>query len=323
MRAVLCDAFAEPENLELRQLDTPPCGPDQVRVHVWASGVNYVDALFVQGRYQIRPALPFVPGSEVAGEVTELGERVEGLAVGDRVMASIGLGGYADEVVLSPSQLLTIPDRLSYGQAATMTQSYATAWFTLMRRTSVAPDDWVLVLGAAGGVGLATIDVARALGAKVIAAASTDAKLQLCIERGAHGVVNYSEEDLTAKVRELSDGGVDIAIDPVGGELSLSALRSLRYLGRLMVIGFASGTIPDLPANQILLRNRSVLGVDWGAWAMSDPEGHAQVMAEVLSLVDKGALSPAEPVSYPLAEAGTALRDLLERRVTGKLCLTP
>jgi NADPH2:quinone reductase len=323
MRAVLCDAFAEPENLELRQLDTPPCGPDQVRVHVWASGVNYVDALFVQGRYQIRPALPFVPGSEVAGEVTELGERVEGLAVGDRVMASIGLGGYADEVVLSPSQLLTIPDRLSYGQAATMTQSYATAWFTLMRRTSVAPDDWVLVLGAAGGVGLATIDVARALGAKVIAAASTDAKLQLCIERGAHGVVNYSEEDLTAKVRELSDGGVDIAIDPVGGELSVSALRSLRYLGRLMVIGFASGTIPDLPANQILLRNRSVLGVDWGAWAMSDPEGHAQVMAEVLSLVDKGALSPAEPVSYPLAEAGTALRDLLERRVTGKLCLTP
>jgi NADPH2:quinone reductase len=204
-----------------------------------------------------------------------------------------------------------------------MTQSYATAWFTLMRRTSVAPDDWVLVLGAAGGVGLATIDVARALGAKVIAAASTDAKLQLCIERGAHGVVNYSEEDLTAKVRELSDGGVDIAIDPVGGELSVSALRSLRYLGRLMVIGFASGTIPDLPANQILLRNRSVLGVDWGAWAMSDPEGHAQVMAEVLSLVDKGALSPAEPVSYPLAEAGTALRDLLERRVTGKLCLTP
>lgn len=320
---MLCDAFAEPEDLELRQLDTPPCGPDQVRVHVWASGVNYVDALFVQGRYQIRPALPFVPGSEIAGEVTELGDRVEGLAVGDRVMASIGLGGYADEVVLSPSQLLAIPDRLSYGQAATMAQSYATAWFTLMRRTSVAPDDWVLVLGAAGGVGLATIDVARALGAKVIAAASTDEKLQLCIERGAHGVVNYAEEDLTAKVRELSDGGVDIAIDPVGGELSVSALRSLRYQGRLMVVGFASGTIPDLPANQILLRNRSVLGVDWGAWAMSDPEGHAQVMAEVLSLVDKGALTPAEPINYPLAEAGTALRDLLERRVTGKLCLTP
>lgn len=323
MRAVVCESLAEPEELQLRQLDTPPCGPHQVRVHVWASGVNYVDALFVQGRYQIRPSLPFVPGSEIAGEVTELGEQVDGVAVGDRVMASIGLGGYTDEVVLSPAQLLAIPDRLTYGQAATMTQSYATAWFTLMRRTTVAPDEWVLVLGAAGGVGLATIDVARALGAKVIAAASTDEKLQLSIERGAHGVVNYLDEDLTARVRELSDGGVDVAVDPVGGELSVSALRSLRNHGRLMIVGFASGTIPDLPANQILLRNRSVLGVDWGAWAMSDPDGNADVMAEVLALVERGALSPAEPVTYPLAEAGTALRDLLERRVTGKLCLTP
>ena len=323
MRAVVCESLAEPEDLQLRQLDTPPCGPRQVRVHVWASGVNYVDALFVQGRYQIRPTLPFVPGSEIAGEITELGEQVEGLAVGDRVMASIGLGGYADEVVLSPDQLLAIPDRLTYGQAATMTQSYATAWFTLMRRTTVTPDEWVLVLGAAGGVGLATIDVARALGAKVIAAASTDEKLQLCIERGAHGVVNYLEEDLTAKVRELTDGGADVAVDPVGGELSVSALRSLRNHGRLMIVGFASGTIPDLPANQILLRNRSVLGVDWGAWAMSDPDGNAEVMAEVLALVERGALSPAEPVTYPMAEAGTALRDLLERRVTGKLCLMP
>ena len=323
MRAVVCESLAEPEDLQLRQLDTPPCGPRQVRVHVWASGVNYVDALFVQGRYQIRPTLPFVPGSEIAGEITELGEQVEGLAVGDRVMASIGLGGYADEVVLSPDQLLAIPDRLTYGQAATMTQSYATAWFTLMRRTTVTPDEWVLVLGAAGGVGLATIDVARALGAKVIAAASTDEKLQLCIERGAHGVVNYLEEDLTAKVRELTDGGADVAVDPVGGELSVSALRALRNRGRLMVVGFASGTIADLPANQILLRNRSVLGVDWGAWAMSDPDGNAEVMAEVLALVERGALSPAEPVTYPMAEAGTALRDLLERRVTGKLCLMP
>jgi NADPH2:quinone reductase len=187
----------------------------------------------------------------------------------------------------------------------------------------VAPEEWLLVLGAAGGVGLATIDVARTLGMKVIAAASTDDKLQLCIERGAHGVVDYSTEELTPRVRELTDGGADVAVDPVGGDLAESALRALGNGGRLLVVGFASGTIPELPANQILLRNRSVLGVDWGAWAMSDPEGNARVMAEVLSLADKGALSPAEPVSYPLADAGTALRDLLERRVTGKLCLTP
>lgn len=323
MRAVVCDAFSEPEDLEIRQLDTPPCGPTQVRVHVWASGVNFVDALFVQGRYQIRPPLPFVPGSEIAGEVTEIGAEVDGVEVGDRVMASVGLGGYADEIVLSPRQLVRIPDRLSFGQAATMTQSYATAWFSLTRRTTVGPDDWVLVLGAAGGVGLAALDVARALGAKVVAAASTDEKLQLCIERGAHGVVNYSTEDLKARVREITDGGADVAIDTVGGDLSEAALRSLGNHGRLMVIGFASGMIPQLPANQILLRNRSVLGVDWGAWAMSDPDGNAVVLDEVLAAIDDGLLFPAEPGTYPLAEAGTALRDLLERRITGKVCLTP
>lgn len=292
-----------------------------MRVHVWASGVNYVDALFVQGRYQIRPPLPFVPGSEIAGEVTEVGSAVEGLSVGDRVMASIGLGGYSDEVVLNPGQLSVIPDSLTYGQAATMTQSYATSWFGLTRRTTVTTDSWVLVLGAAGGVGLAMMDVARALGAKVIAAASSDEKLQLCIERGAHGVINYRAEDLKTRAREISDGGVDVAVDTVGGSLSEPALRSLGVGGRLLVIGFASGTIAELPANQILLRNRSVIGVDWGAWALSDPDGNSVVLAEVLALVDDGTLNPAEPSAHPLADAGAVLRDLLERRIIGKVCL--
>lgn len=323
MRAAVCTAFAEPEDLQVQHLDTPPCGDDQVRVHVWASGVNYVDALFVQGRYQIRPPLPFVPGSEIAGEVTEVGAAVEGVSVGDRVMASIGLGGFADEAVLRPEQLARIPDRLSYAQAATMTQSYATAWFSLTRRTTIVPEDWVVVLGAAGGVGLACLDVARCLGAKVIAAASSAEKLQTCIERGAHGVVDYSTEDLKSRVRELTDGGADVAVDPVGGELCEAALRALRDGGRLLVVGFASGTIPQLPANQVLLRNRSVLGVDWGAWAMANPDANAELVAEVLAGVEHGSLTPAEPGTYPLAEAGTALRDLLERRVIGKVCLTP
>lgn len=323
MRAVVCHSFAEPEQLSVEQLETPPCGPGQVRVHVWASGLNYVDALFVQGKYQIRPALPFIPGSEIAGEVTEIGSDVTGFTVGDRVMASVGIGGFADEIVLAPSQLTPIPDRLSYGQAATMAQSYATAWFSLTRRTVVRPEEWVLVLGAAGGVGLAMLDVARALGAQTIAAASNDQKLRLCIERGAHSVIDYSTESIKDRARELTNGGVDIAVDPVGGELAEPALRSLRNYGRLLVIGFASGTIPALPANQILLRNRSVLGVDWGAWAMSDPDGNAAVMAEVLARVEDGTLTPAEPTTYQLADAGTALRDLLERRVTGKACLAP
>lgn len=321
MRSVLCTSFGKPEQLEIDQRDPAPCGHGQVRVHIWAAGLNYVDALFVQGRYQIRPSLPFVPGSELAGEITELGAGVEGWSVGDRVMASVGLGAFADEIVLRPEQLLRTPDRLDDRQAATMLQSYATAWYSFRRRTQLATDEWVVVLGGGGGVGLAALDVARALGAKVISVASSEEKLQLCIQRGAHGVIDHTTEDLKSRVRELTDGGADVVVDTVGGALSEPALRSLRDRGRHLVVGFASGDIPNLPANQVLLRNRSVVGVDWGAWAMSDPEGNAAVIAELLAEVDHGTLTPVQPTTYPLADAGAALRDLLERRITGKACL--
>ena len=320
MRAVMCRELGEPESLVVEQLPTAPCSAHQVRVHIWASGLNYVDALFVQGKYQIRPQLPFIPGSEIAGEITEVGEQVQGFNVGDRVFASIGLGGFADEAVLSPSQIVPIPDRLSYAQAATMTQSYATAWYSLTQRTQLAPEEWVVVLGAAGGVGLAMIDVARAHGAKAIAVASTSEKLRLCIERGAHGVIDSSTEDLKTRVRELTGGGADIVVDPVGGPLAESALRSLGNNGRYLVIGFASGVIPSLPANQILLRNRQVIGVDWGAWAMENPADNATLLGEVIAAIEEGAITPVEPQSYALAEAGTALRDLLDRRLVGKAC---
>jgi NADPH2:quinone reductase len=291
-------------------------------VHIWASGLNYVDALFVQGKYQIRPQLPFIPGSEIAGEITEIGEQVQGFNVGDRVFASIGLGGFADEAILSPSQIVPIPERLSFAQAATMTQSYATAWYSLTQRTHIQPEEWVVVLGAAGGVGLAMIDVARAHGAKVIAVASTSEKLRLCIERGAHGVIDSSTEDLKTQVRELTGGGADIVVDPVGGSLAESALRALGNNGRYLVIGFASGVIPSLPANQILLRNRQVIGVDWGAWAMANPAENATLLGEVIAAIEEGAITPIEPQSYALAEAGIALRDLLDRRLVGKACLS-
>ncbi|MEX0767303.1 MAG: NADPH:quinone oxidoreductase family protein, partial [Microthrixaceae bacterium] len=284
--------------------------------------LNYVDALFVQGKYQIRPQLPFTPGSEIAGEITELGDQVQGLNIGDRVFASIGLGGFADEVVLSPSQIVPIPDRLSFAQAATMTQSYATAWFSLTQRTRVLPQEWVVVLGAAGGVGLAMIDVARSHGAKVIAVASTSEKLRLCIERGAHGVVDSTTEDIKSRIKELTEGGADVVVDPVGGSAAESALRALGNNGRYLVIGFASGEIPMLPANQILLRNRQVIGVDWGAWAMANPDDNAALLGEVIAAIEGGSITPIEPRSYPLTEASTALRDLLERRITGKACLS-
>ncbi|HTO00511.1 MAG TPA: NADPH:quinone oxidoreductase family protein [Microthrixaceae bacterium] len=322
MRAVVCHTLSGPEGLEIEQLPSPDCPDDRIRIHVWASGLNYVDALFVQGLYQLKPALPFIPGSEVAGEITEVGSAVSGWQVGDRVFASIGLGGFAGEVVVNPAQLIRIPDRLSYGQAATMTQSYATAWFALTRRTMIQPDEWMTVLGAAGGVGLAMIDVGRALGAKVIAAASTDEKLQLCIERGAHGIIKYSDEDLKTRIRELTDGGADVVVDPIGGENSEKALRGLTDNGRFLVVGFASGAIPNLPANQILLRNRNVIGVDWGSWAMSQPDLNAALLSDVVSAVDNGVLTPIEPVEYPLNDVSIALRDLLERKLSGKACLT-
>lgn len=323
MRAVVCRSLDGPEALVVEERPTEPCGEGRVRVRVWACGVNYVDGLFVSGRYQIKPPLPFVPGSEVAGEITEVGPGVEDWVVGDEVMCSTGLGGFVDELVVAPDRLVHIPGGLSFEQAATMGQSYATAWFCLTRRTTVSPEDWIVVLGAAGGVGLATLDVARALGAHTIAAASSPEKLQVCIARGAHAVVDYSTEDLKARVRELTDGGADVVVDPVGGLLAEAGLRSLGEDGRLLVVGFASGDIPSLPANQILLRNRRVIGVDWGAWAMAHPAENAELLDEVLARAADGTLSPVEPTTYPLQDAGRALRDLLERRVTGKVCLTP
>lgn len=323
MRAVVCRELGPPESVTLVERDLPDLADDRVRVRVGAAGVNYVDGLFVQGRYQIRPELPFVPGSELAGTVIEVGGAVTGWAPGDRAMASVGLGAFAGEIDLHPAQLTAVPDNLTDTQAATLGQSYATAWFSLTRRTQVHPGEWILVLGAAGGVGLATLDVARALELNTIAAASGPDKLELCIRRGAHEVIDYVTDDLKSRVRELTGGGADIAVDPVGGGHTQAALRSLGDFGRLLVIGFASGDIPDIPTNQVLLRNRSVLGVDWGIWAMTNPTANTELMTEVLRSAAEGVLNPIEPESRPLEAAGEAMRDLLDRRVAGKLCLVP
>jgi len=323
MRTVVCQEEGPPERLVVAEREPSPCGPTQVRVAVRAAGLNFVDALFVQGRYQIRPSVPFVPGSELAGVITEVGSQVEGVTPGTRVLASIGLGAFAEEVVLAGSAVTPIPDGVTDGQAATLGQSYCTAVFALERRAAVQPGRHVLVLGAGGGVGLAAIDVATTLGAKVIAAASSEAKRQLATDAGAAAVIDTSSESLKDRARELSGGGIDVAVDPVGGELSEAALRSLGYEGQLLVIGFASGTIASLPANQILLRNRRVVGIDWGAWALGNPGENAALLGAVLERVAAGTYHPIEPTTYPLADAAVALRDLLERRISGKAVLVP
>jgi NADPH:quinone reductase len=327
MRRVVCVELGPPEALVVEDVDPPSPGPGQVLVDVEAAGVNYVDALFVSGEYQIKPPLPFVPGSEVAGTVAGVGDGVEGVAVGDRVMAMPGLGGYAEQVVLGARQVVPVPGDLDAPRAATFIQSYATALFALTRRTTVTVDDVVLVLGAGGGVGLASIDVATALGARVIGAASTDVKRAAATDMGAEAVIDTTAEDLKSRARELAGGdevrgaGVDVVVDPIGGEAAEPALRALRWGGRYVVIGFAAGAIPSLPLNQVLLNNRTVVGVDWGAWSMRDPKAQAALLDELGTLVAEGRLHPVAPATYPLGRAADALRDLLGRRVTGKVAL--
>lgn len=323
MQRIVCTQWGPPEDLVLAEEADPVPGEGQVVVEVAAAGVNFVDALFVAGTYQIKVPPPFTPGSELAGTITAVGPGVELLQVGDRVLSSLGLGGFATHAVLPALGVTRIPDELELTTAAALVQSYCTAWFALKRRTTVRPDETVLVLGAGGGVGLAAIDVARSMGAHVIAAASTDYKLEAARAIGATETIAYESEDLKVRARELSEGGVDVVIDPVGGPHTDPALRALGVFGRLVIIGFAAGSIAQLPANQVLLKNRTVVGVDWGAWAMQHPAGQAVVLDEVLDAVRTGALHPVAPAQRPLADAGTVLRELLDRRLQGKTVLVP
>lgn len=328
MRRVVCQDLGPLDQLVVEDGEAPTPRDGQVVVDVRAAGVNFVDALFVQGRYQIKPPTPFTPGSEVAGVVSALGPGTgesSAVAIGDKVLAQTGLGAFAEQVAVNPASLTAMPDNLSFGQAATLVQSYATMLFALTRRTTVQKGESVLVLGAGGGIGLATIDLAKALGLRPLAVASSDEKLARAIEAGAEaGIRSDGSEDVKARARELSGtGGVDLVVDPIGGPLAESALRALRVDGRYVVIGFASGEIPRLPANQVLLNNRTVVGVDWGAWTMRDPDGHHALLADLMALVASGQLHPVEPTAYPLDQAATALADLVERRVVGKVVLVP
>lgn len=323
MRAVVCNEFAPIDNLTIEERPDPVPAPGNVVVAVRAAGVNFVDGLFVQGKYQIKPPLPFTPGGEVAGDVVAIGDGVTAVALGDRVLAMPWLGGFASHVELSATGVVPIPGDLTYGQAAALVQSYGTMLFAMTRRVQVRAGEWVLVLGAGGGIGLAAIDVARHLGARIIAAASTEEKLAAARAAGADATIAYETEDLKARARELSGGGVDVVVDPVGGIHADAALRALGWMGRYLVIGFASGGIPGLAINQVLLNNRSLVGIDWGAWTMKDPAGNRELLAELMALAGRGELHPVEPTEHPLDDVVRALTDLQERRASGKLVLVP
>ena len=324
MRAVVCQQFAPLDQLVVEERPSPDLFPSCVRIAVSACGVNFVDALFVQGKYQIKPPVPFVPGMEVVGRVVEVAPDVTDITIGTRVFANVGLGGFADEVVVAAKRVMVLPDRLTDGQAATFMQSYLTAWFALVERAHVESGRWLLVLGAGSGVGLGAVDVGNALGLQVIAVASTDEKRELARERGAVATIDsqLSPDEIKEEAKRIAGGGVDYIYDPVGGELGETCLRALGDDGQYLVIGFVAG-IPKLPANQVLLRNRRVTGVDWGGWAGKNPGLNDRMLTQVLELIEQGRLRPVEPATYPLEQAARALQDLEDRKVAGKIALQP
>ena len=323
MRAVVCNQFGSLDTLVVEARPDPVPGEGMVAIEVAAAGVNFVDGLICQGKYQLKPPTPFVPGSEVAGVVSAVGAGVDTWSVGDRVLVFCGFGGFADRVVAPALSLVAVPDAIDLAQAAALIQSYCTMLFTLTRRTSVTPGEWALVLGAGGGIGLAAVDVATALGARVIAAASTPDKLEAAVAMGAEATIAYETEDLKTRARELSGGGVDVVVDPVGGRHAEPALRATRHLGRFCVIGFASGPIPSIPINQVLLNNRTLVGVDWGGWTFKDPFGNRALIDELMRMVADGRLHPTAPTTRPLADAASVMAALIDRSVAGKVVLVP
>lgn len=333
MRAIVCNELGPLDKLTLQEMPDPTAKAGSVVLRVLASGVNYVDGLMAQGKYQIKPPTPYVPGMEVVGEVVGLGDGVDSALLGRRVLANIGFGGYATHAVARADRLVAIPDAMSTGQAASFLQSYLTGWFAFTRRLGIDPGRpevnrgrTLLVLGAGGGVGLAAVDIGVALGFTVIAAASSQDKRDLAVSVGAQHVVDVSGADAANSVKEaakeISGGGIDVLYDPVGGELGETCLRALGEEGSYLVIGFVGG-IPKLPANQILLRNRNVIGVDWGAWAMRNPDDNNEMLGEVLASIADGNLNPVEPARHPLSGAAGVLADLEARRVAGKVVLVP
>jgi NADPH2:quinone reductase len=324
MRRIVCREFGPPDRLVLEEAPDPQPGEGEVLIGVRAAGVSFVDGLIVAGGYQLKPALPFTPGLVVAGEVVAAGDGVTGLPVGTRVAGcSLGLGGYASHRVLPAETVVPLPGGVPHEVAATAVESYATMLFALTRRTTLRAGEWVLVLGAGGGIGLAAVDVARSLGARVIAAASSEAKRAAAVSAGAQVTVDYQREDLKTRVREITGAGADVVVDPVGDPFAEPALRSLRGFGRYLVVGFAGGVIPRLPLGRVLLENRTLIGIDWGAWSRENPPGNQALMAEVLDQIARGSLRPAGPRMFPLECAADALTALARRQVTGKLALLP
>ena len=322
MKAVLCKEYGPPESLVIEDIPSARPGKGQVVITVKACGVNFPDTLIIEGKYQFKPALPFSPGGEVSGIVKELGEGVNTVKVGDRVIAFTGWGGFAEEVVTEAAKLIPIPGDIDFATAASFTLVFGTAHHALKDRAHIRPGETLLVLGAAGGVGLASVELGKLMGARVIAAASSDEKLEACKQHGADDVINYTNEDLRERVKTITGGnGVDVIVDPLGGNYSEPALRSIAWNGRFLVIGFAAGDIPRIPLNLTLLKGCSIVGVFWGSFTEHEPRHNQENLQELLTWLTEGKLKPHISATYPLEHATDALNDVLNRKVKGKVVL--
>jgi len=323
MKAVLCKQFGPPDSLAIEEVPSPRAGPGEVVISVKAASLNFPDVLIIQNKYQFKPPLPFSPGSELAGVVKEAGPGVEGFRPGDRVMAFTTYGAFAEEVKTEASRLIPLPEKMDFVTGAAFVLTYGTTDHALRDRGALAAGETLLVLGAAGGVGLAAIEIGKALGARVIAAASSEDKLAVCRQHGADGTINYAAEDLRERLKALTEGrGPNVIYDPVGGSYSEPAFRSIAWRGRHLVVGFAAGEIPRLPLNLALLKGASVVGVFWGDFARREPARFAESVRQLARWYAEGRLKPHVGETMPLEKAREALTLMATRRVKGKLVLT-
>jgi NADPH2:quinone reductase len=323
MKAVLCKEYGLPGKLVIEDIPSPKPASGQVVVSVKACGVNFPDTLIIQGKYQFKPEMPFSPGGEVAGIVKEVGEGVKRVKPGDRVIAFNTWGGFAEEMVVDADRTIPMPATMDFIPAAAFVLTYGTSYHALKDRAEIKAGETMLVLGAAGGVGLAAIQLGKAMGARVIAAASSDEKLKVCRDNGADETINYGSEDLRARVKVITAGkGVDVVYDPVGGPYSEPALRDMAWKGRFLVVGFAAGDIPKVPLNLTLLKGCSIVGVFWGAFTKNEPERNRENNWDLMAMYAAGKIKPHIHATYPLERAAEALNEVLNKRVSGKVVLT-
>jgi len=321
MRALTCKAWGPVADLEIEEWDDPVPGDEEVVIDVKAAGINFPDILIIAGKYQDKIPPPFIPGNEASGIVTAVGSKVSRFQTGDKVIVAPRGGGFAEKCKVHQNAAMPLPNELNFEQGAGYAVTWGTSYHALKQCADLQSDETLLVLGAAGGVGITAVQIGKAMGARVIAAASSDEKLDFARAAGADDVINYSDQALREAVKELTDKGVDVVYDPVGGDLSQQALRSLAWHGKHLVIGFASGDIPQLPANIALLKEASIIGVWWGTWAANNPGLQIQNMSELAALISDGALRPEVTESFPLGEFEKAFQLIAERRALGKVVL--